>query len=115
MSGSLRLCPIYFMNEGNAMRNLFRVIALSLGVVVVSGCASSNSSGPVTPEKLAQKVVDSNHKANTNNPMTNVQCYPQSDVKADGSGTYFCDEYFQSGGQSRAKVTVNPDGSWHNA
>ncbi|MFF1880156.1 hypothetical protein ACFVVC_01640 [Pseudarthrobacter sp. NPDC058196] len=96
------------------MKQRFSLIVLALTLVVATGCGSNNSGGPVTPEKLAQKIVDSNHKANTNNPLTNVQCYPQSDVKADGSGTYFCDEYFQSGGQSRAKVAVNPDGSWKN-
>jgi hypothetical protein len=94
-------------------RFLVGAVALVLAISALTGCRSDGvgDSGPMTPNKLAQKVLDYNHKQNTANPLESVSCDPQS-VQADGSGTYECTEMFQSGGMSWRTITVSPDGSW---
>jgi Protein of unknown function (DUF2510) len=94
---------------------LVTVVAAFLLLVVIGANLSSSASsagGPMTPDKLAQSVLDADHDQNTANPLSSVSCDPQS-VQADGSGTYECTETFQSGGMSWPTITVNPDGSWN--
>jgi hypothetical protein len=98
------------------MARVIRVIvgaaAAALALAALTACGSGDS-GPMTPDKLAQKMLDQNLKENTANPMTDVTCDPNpQSVQADGSGTYDCTEIFQSGGEGSRTVTVNPDGSW---
>jgi hypothetical protein len=85
--------------------------ALLLGACNDSDSGPLSTENPMTPNKLAERIVQKNHSQNTNNPLTSANCSPR-EVAKDGSGSYECTLNFESGGMSWPKVLVNPDGSW---
>jgi hypothetical protein len=84
-------------------------------LLLLAGCgnAPAKFSPPMTPFKLDQMILDNDHRLNTANPMTSVQCtqFP-NEAQPGGIGTYHCNYNFQSGGVGSARVIVNPDFSW---
>ena len=100
--------------RGGTAAIVFAIAALTgCGAASNGGGSSPDTSGPMTPYKLAGLIIAADHRANTSNPLVNVTCDPQASVTTDGVGPYDCTETFQSGGESFPTVVVNTDHSWH--
>ena len=84
--------------------------ALLLGACNNSDSGPLSADSPMTPNKLAQLIVEKASSKKTNNPLASANCSP-SEVAQDGSGSYECTLNFESG-MGWSKVQVSPDGSW---
>jgi hypothetical protein len=90
-------------------------ISGGLAVLLLGACNNSNigplsADSPMTPNKLAQLIVEKASSKKTNNPLTSANCSP-SEVAQDGSGSYECTLNFESG-MGWKKVQVSADGNW---
>lgn len=97
------------------MRKIILIFAVA-ATGVIAGCGSSGSTDtgsklslPVTPDKLAARIVAQD--SGGANPAVSANCDAPTADPTTGAGTYNCDVLFQSG-EGFPTVTVKSDGSF---